>query len=131
MRVILKSKPNKYSPKNEEQICRYSSGQYKENGLTSSIDQEILAVNYALDSFRLILLNKKEILVRTDCKAIVKFFNNKNSKRISQRRWLAFKKRILISNYKVIFEHIKGKDNSLADNLSRCLSLETVIEKPP
>ena len=71
-----KNKPNKYSPKNEEQICRYNSGQYRERGLTSSIDQEILGVNYALDSFRLFLLNKKEILVRTDCKAIVKFFNN-------------------------------------------------------
>ena len=67
--AILKSKPNKYSSKIEEQICRYNSGQYRERGLTSSIDQEILAVNYALDSFRLFLLNKKEILVRTDCEA--------------------------------------------------------------
>ena len=58
MRVILKSKLNKYSPKNEEQICRYSSGQYKEKGLTSSIEQEILVVNYALDSFRLFLIIK-------------------------------------------------------------------------
>ena len=53
----------------------------------------------------------------TDCEAIVKLFNNRNSKRISQRRWLAFKDRILTSNYKVIFEHIKRKDNSLADSL--------------
>ena len=129
--AVLKTKPNKYSPKSEEQICRYSSGQYRERGITSSIDQEILAVNYALDSFRLFLLNKKEILVRTNCEAIVKFFNNKNSKRISQRRWLAFKDRMLNSNYKVIFEHIKGNDNSLADKLSRCLFYEQVFEKPP
>ena len=53
----LKAKPNKYSPKTEEQIYRYSSGQYQEKGLNYSIDQEILAVNYALDSFRLLLLN--------------------------------------------------------------------------
>ena len=129
--AILKSKPNKYSPKTEEQICRYGSGQYRERRLTSSIDQEILAVNYALDSFRLFLLNKKEILVRTDCEAIVKFFHNKNSKRISQRRWLAFKDRILNSNYHIIFEHIKGKNNILADTLSRCLFFEIVTEKPP
>ena len=96
----------------------------EKTGLTSSMDQEILAVNYALDSFRLFLSNKKEILVRTDCEAIVKFFNNKNNKRISQRRWLAFKDRILTSNYKVMFEHIKEKDNSLADSLSRCLFLK-------
>ena len=80
-------------------MCRYNNGQYRERGLNSSIDQEILAVNYALDSFRLFLLNKKEILVRTDCEAIVKFFNNKNSKRINQRIWLSFKDRILNSNH--------------------------------
>ena len=81
--AVLKTKPNKYSPKIKEQICRYSSGQYREKGVTSSIDQEILAVNYVLDSFRLFLLNKKEILVRTDCEAIVKFFNSRNNKIIS------------------------------------------------
>jgi hypothetical protein len=27
--VILKQKPNKYSPKSEETICRYASGSYK------------------------------------------------------------------------------------------------------
>ena len=43
----------------------------------------------------------------------------------------AFKDRILNSNYKVIFDHIKGKDNSIADKLSRCLFLEQVMEKPP
>ena len=101
--AVLKARPHKYSNKAEEHICRYSSGQYKEKGLTSSIDQEILAVSYALDSFRLIILNKKEILVRTDCEAIVKFFNNKNSKHINQRRWLTFKNRIINSNYKIIF----------------------------
>ena len=90
-----------------------------------------MAVIYALDSFRLFILNKKVILVRTDCEAIVKFFNNKNSKRINQRRWLAFKDRIINSNYRVIFEHIKGSDNSLVDKLSRCLLLEQVTEKPP
>ena len=101
--AVLKTRPHKYSNKIEEQISRYSSGQFKEKGLTSSIDQEIMAVIYALDSFRLFILNKKEILVRTDCEAIVKFFNNKNSKRINQRRWLAFKDKIINSNYRVIF----------------------------
>ena len=89
MGAVLKTKPHKYWSKVEEQICKYSTEQYKEKGLTSSIDQEILVVNYALDGFWLFLLNKKEILIRTDCEAIVKIFNNKNSKRINQRRWLA------------------------------------------
>ena len=54
----------------------------------------------------------------------MKFFNNKNSKRRNQRRWLAFTDKILNLNYKVIFEHIKGSDNSLADKLPRCLFIE-------
>ena len=58
--TVLKRKSHKYSSKSEEHICRYSSGQYKEKWLTSSIDHEILAVSYALDSFRLIILNKKK-----------------------------------------------------------------------
>lgn len=47
----------------EKQISRYSSGKFKEKNLTSSINQEILAVIYSLDTFRLFLLSKKEILV--------------------------------------------------------------------
>ena len=77
------------------------------------------------------MLNKRKILVRTDCEAIVKFFNNKNSNRINQRRWLAFKDRIINSNYKVILEHIKGSDNSHANKLSRCLLIEQIPEKFP
>lgn len=123
---VLKNKPHKYSPKIEEQICRYSSGKYKEKNLTSSIDYELLAVIYSLDSFRLFLLRKKEILVRTDCEAIVKFYENKNCNSISQRRWLTFENRIINSTYNIKFEHIKGLDNRLADKLSR-----NIKEKPP
>ena len=93
--AVLKTKPRKYWSKVEEQICRYSSEQYREKGLTSDIDQEILLVNYALESFWLFLLNKKEILVRTDCETIVKIFNNKSSKRINQRRcWAIYYNKI-------------------------------------
>ena len=99
--------------------------------MTSSIDLEILVINYALDNFGLFFINIKEILVRTDCEAIVKFFNNESNKRINQRRWLAFKDRIINTNYKIVFKHIKRTDNSLAGKLSRCLFLEQVMEKLP
>lgn len=56
-----------------------------------------------------------------DCEAILKFYVNKNIKRISQPGWLAFKDRIINSAYKVKFEHIKGIDNESADKLSRNL----------
>lgn len=56
-----------------------------------------------------------------DCEAILKFYVNKNIKRISQPGWLAFKDRIINSAYKVKFEHIKGIDNGLTNTLSRNL----------
>ena len=80
MGAVLKTKPHKYWSKVEEQICRYSKEQYREKGLTSSINQEILTVNYALDSYILLLIIKTRI---------VKFFNNMNRKRLSQKKWLA------------------------------------------
>lgn len=57
---------------------------------------------------------------------MVKFYENKNSKRISQQRWSAFKDKIINSAYNVKFEHIKGIDNELADKLSR-----SIKEDPP
>jgi hypothetical protein len=35
--AILKQKPNKYSPKSEEKICRYASGRYKQKNFKESM----------------------------------------------------------------------------------------------
>jgi hypothetical protein len=35
--AILKQKPNKYSPKSEEKICRYVSGSYKQKPCKESM----------------------------------------------------------------------------------------------
>jgi len=115
--AVLKAKTNKYKDKNEKKICAYQSGKYKEKGNMSSIDTEILAVIYGLNSFRLYILNKSEVLIRTDCEAIVRFHQKINEKNSSRRRWLNFIDTISI--YNLVFEHIKGKDNNLADQLSR------------
>jgi hypothetical protein len=48
--AILKQKPNKYSPKSEEKICRYASGRYKLKIVNNS-DREILAIIHATNSF--------------------------------------------------------------------------------
>ena len=111
-----------YSAKNIEKICRYSSGKYKEKGNINSIDAEILAVTYAIDSFRIFIIPKKEILIRIDFEVIVKFCKLKNEKRSSQRRWLNFTERIINAGVKIEIEHIKGKDNSLADSLRRLIN---------
>ena len=120
--AVLLAKPHKYSAKNTEKICRYSSGKYKEKGNISSIDAEVLAIIYAIDSFRILIISKKEITIRTDCAAIVKFYKLKNEKRSSQRRWLNFTERIINTGIKIEIEHIKGSDNSLADSLSRLIN---------
>ena len=57
--AVLLAKPHKYSAKNTEKICRYSSGKYKEKGNISSIDAEVLAIIYAIDSFRILIISKK------------------------------------------------------------------------
>ena len=120
--AVLLAKPHKYSAKNTEKICRYSNGKYKEKGNISNIDAEVLAITYAIDSFRLLIISKKEITFRTNCKAIVKFYKLTNKKRYSQRRWLNFTERIINTGVKIEIEHIKGKDNSLTDSLSRLIN---------
>ena len=59
MGVVLLAKPHKYSAKNTEKICRYSSGKYKENGNISNIDAKVLAITYAIDSFKILIISKK------------------------------------------------------------------------
>ncbi|KAG2657454.1 hypothetical protein PVAP13_1KG280231 [Panicum virgatum] len=115
--AILKQKPNKYSPKTEEKICRYASGKYKLKAINNT-DREILAVINAINAFRL-YLRFKEFTLRTDCEAICNYYNKVNSKKSSTRRWVLFEDIITGNGYKVIFEHIKGKDNILPDIFSR------------
>ena len=59
--AILLAKPHKCSTKNTKKICRYSSGKYKEKCNISSIDAEVLAITYAIDSFIILIISKKEI----------------------------------------------------------------------
>ena len=120
--AILKQKPHKYSPKTEEKICRYASGKYKLKTINNT-DREILAVINAINAFRL-YLGFKEFTVRTDCEAICKYYNKVNSKKSSTRRWVLFEDIIIGNGYKVIFEHIKGKDNTLPDIFSRSSILQ-------
>ncbi|KAG2621016.1 hypothetical protein PVAP13_3NG192263, partial [Panicum virgatum] len=120
--AILKQKPNKYSFKTEEKICRYASGTYKLKTVNNT-DREILAVINAINSFRL-YLGFKEFTVRTDCEAICKYHNQINSKKSSTRRWVLFEDIITGNEYKVILEHIKGKENNLPDLLSRSSMLK-------
>ncbi|KAG2561640.1 hypothetical protein PVAP13_8KG169608 [Panicum virgatum] len=120
--AILKQKPHKYSLKTEEKIFRYASGKYKLKTINNT-DREKLAVINAINAFRL-YLGFKEFTVRTDCEAIYKYDNKVNSKKSSTRRWVLFEDINTGNGYKVIFEHIKGKDNTLPDIFSRSSILQ-------
>nr|CAE02744.2 OSJNBa0006B20.7 [Oryza sativa Japonica Group]CAH67571.1 H0315A08.1 [Oryza sativa] len=123
--AILKQRPTKFSAKSEEKICRYASGSYKLKTVNNT-DREIMAIINAINAFRL-YLGFKEFTVITDCEAICRYYNQLNSKKSSTRRWVLFEDIITGNGYKVIFEHIKGKDNNLPDMLSRLPELQKPI----
>ena len=103
----------------EEKLCRYCSrtfSDYQKN--LSSTDLEIEAINLVLEKFQL-FLNQEQFTLRTDCENIKIFFENKNSSKLSTKRWIKFQNALI--GFKPKFEHIKRKDNILADWLSRQL----------
>ncbi|KAG6472423.1 hypothetical protein ZIOFF_069885 [Zingiber officinale] len=111
---ICKWKPRKYDPNSAEQICAYSSGKY--SPLKSTIDAEIHAVMNSLNSFKIYYLDKSELIIRTDCQA---FSTGSAQNKPSRVRWMAFTDFIIGLGIEVQFQHVNGKDNLLADALSR------------
>ncbi|KAL6315244.1 hypothetical protein AAG906_000322 [Vitis piasezkii] len=91
--AILLCKPNKYSDKKTERVCRYASGKFKVK-VESAIEAELCGVIEALNNFRLFLIGK---------------------------RWVHFETAIVGNGLKPNFKHIKGKDNNKADILSRII----------
>ena len=87
-----------YSRKFNAAQARYTTG-----------EQELLSIVEALKEFRTLLLGN-EIIVHTDHKNIL--YSNLANDRIA--RW-----RMLLEEYGAEFEHIKGKENIVADALSR------------
>ncbi|KAK6924282.1 Zinc finger, CCHC-type [Dillenia turbinata] len=117
---ICKWKTKEYDPPRTEKICAYASGTY--NPLKSTIDAEIGAVIHSLESFKIFYLSQKKIIVRTDCQAIISFFNKSFSYKPSRLRWINFVDYITGTGVDYKFEHIAGKDNQLADTLSRLIT---------
>ena len=108
----------------EEKLCRYCSGtfnDYQKN--LCSTDLEIEAIILVLENFQL-FLNQKQFTLRTDCENIKKFLENKNSSKLSTKRWIRFQNCLI--GFKPKFGHIKGKDNILADWLSRQIIVNNV-----
>ena len=83
-------------------------------------EQELLSIVETLKEFRNILLGQ-DLIVHTDHMNIL--YGNLSNDRIT--RW-----RLLIEEYGPTFKHIKGKDNIVADALSRLSMTEAPNSKP-
>nr|AFO11489.1 polyprotein [Sugarcane bacilliform virus] len=115
--AVCKWKKYKEDPRNTEQICRYASGKFdKPKG---TCDAEIYGVMNGLEKMRLFYLDKREITVRTDSTAIERFYNKSGEHKPSEIRWIRFMDYITGAGPAIVIEHIKGKNNGLADILSR------------
>jgi len=88
-------------------------------GRLTSLDFEVLAVINSRKFLALFLTGKKEITLRTDCEAPIKFADMKKESKLLSNRWLKLNEYIIGKGIKFNFEHIKGKTNAIPDLLSR------------
>nr|GEV23630.1 putative reverse transcriptase domain-containing protein [Tanacetum cinerariifolium] len=118
---IVKWKKSKEDPRGSERICAYTSGKFSTT--QSIIDAEINACINALEKLKIYYLDKQEVTLRTDCQAIISFYNKTNSNKSSRVRWIKFVDAVTGTGVKINIEHIEGKHNTLADSLSRLVNL--------
>ncbi|QBA88842.1 polyprotein [Aglaonema bacilliform virus] len=118
---ICKWKNQEYDPISSEKICAYASGKF--DPPKSTIDAEIHAVMNSLDKFKLYYLDKKDLIIRTDCQAIISFYNKSAQNKPSRVRWISFTDFITGTGITIKFQHISGSDNKLADTLSRLINV--------
>lgn len=123
---VCKWKMSKSDPRSTEKVCAYASGRFPT--VKSVIDAEIQACIETLQSLKIYYLDKKEITLRTDCQAIISFYNKSSQHKPSRVRWLTFTDFITGTGVQIYFEHIDGRLNILADALSRLILCLT--EKP-
>ncbi|GJW23624.1 Orf y [Tanacetum coccineum] len=118
---IIKWKKSKEDPRSSERICAYASGKFSTT--QSTIDAEINACINTLEKLKIYYLDKQEVTLRTDCQAIISFYNKTNSNKSSRVRWIKFADAVTGTGVKINIEHIEGKHNTLADSLSRLVNL--------
>ena len=98
-------------------MCAYASEKF--SIIKSTIDAEIHTYIETIKAPKIHYLDRKEITLRTDCQAIISFYNKSSVNKPSRVRWLMFVDFITGTGVHVNFEHIDGKLNVLADTLSR------------
>ncbi|ERN20005.1 hypothetical protein AMTR_s00071p00160140 [Amborella trichopoda] len=123
---VCKWKPRKADPRTAERVCAYASGKFPI--LKSTIDAEIHACMETLTALKIYYLDQQEITLRTDCQAIISFFNKSAQNKPSRVRWINFVDYITGTGVNILFEHIDGRQNTLADSLSRLVGHLTYSE---
>ncbi|KAJ1685823.1 hypothetical protein LUZ63_017213 [Rhynchospora breviuscula] len=114
---VCKWKKFKHDPRSTEKVCAYASGKFPV--IKSTIDAEIHACMETMKALKIHYLDQKEITLRTDCQAIISFYNKSTQNKPSRVRWINFVDFVTGTGVQVNFEHIDGKMNVLADSLSR------------
>ena len=81
------------------------------------VEGEALAVQYALHKTRYFVLGRKELIITTDHRPLVRIFGDKELNAIDNPRLLNLKEKTLQFNFKII--HVPGKKNLGPDSMSR------------
>nr|ABI47987.1 ORF4 protein [Dioscorea bacilliform virus] len=117
---VCKWKKLKKDFRRNERVCAYASGKF--DPPKGTIDAELFAVMNSMDKFKIHYLDRKELLIRSDCQALISFYNKSSENKPSRVRWIAFNDFVTGLGIDVTFEHIDGKDSQLADSLSRLVT---------
>ena len=100
-----------------EDVCRYSSGTFKDAEKNYHINEkELLAVKRGIAKFEIFLLPTK-FLVRTDNTQVRAFIKNNLDPTIANKRLIRWQ--VWFANFNFEVEYIAGRENSLADILTR------------
>ncbi|KAJ3685689.1 hypothetical protein LUZ61_014853 [Rhynchospora tenuis] len=123
---VCKWKKAKSDPRSTERVCAYASEKFPT--LKSTIDAEIHACMETMSALKIHYLDQKEITLRTDCQAIISFYNKSAQNKPSRVRWINFVDFVTGTGVQVHFEHIDGKLNVLADS-KNCTSHEIAFKR--
>ncbi|KAJ4730477.1 polyprotein, partial [Rhynchospora pubera] len=85
---VCKWKKAKHDPRNTEKVCAYASGKFPV--IKSTIDAEIYTCMETMKALKIHYLDQKEITLRTDCQAIISFYNKSAQNKPSRVRWINF-----------------------------------------
>ncbi|GKD94661.1 putative polyprotein [Tanacetum coccineum] len=110
--ILVFSKNEKKHAKHLEKMLKI----YEDNGLVLSPTKMKIIVS-TIDFLG------ADVTLKTDCQAIISFYNKTNSNKSSRVRWIKFADAVTRTGVKINIEHIGGKHNTLADYLSRLVNL--------